>query len=275
MSIVAIAMCVAGAAAFLISIAVAAGDIVRARRFEKILALTNVSFAVPLAMFGALHLFGPQFVTNIVPAYMPWRMFWVFFVGCALIAASVSIATKTGVRWSGVLFGVMMFSFVAMIHLPGAIAQRDNRILWTIVCRELSFGGAGLILAGYASVGRVFVTAAMLVFGVEHFLHPTGLPGVPLVKQTPGWVPAREFMDYVTGAALLLGGASVLFRRATRRVTASVGAWILLLVLVVYVPVLISALGSHTTAVEVEGLNYFADTLLFAGAILAAARDAS
>jgi len=275
MSIVAIAMCSAGAAVFLIGIAAAGRDIVRARGLEKILALTNVCFAVPLAVFGALHLFGPQFVTNIVPAYMPWRMFWVYFVGCALIAVSVSIGTKTAVRWSGVLFGVMMFSFVAMIHLPGAIAQRNNRILWTIVFRELSFGGAGLILAGYASVGRVFVTAAILVFGVEHFLHPTGLPGVPLVKQTPAWVPARELVGYVTGAALLVGGASVLFRRTTRRVTACVGAWILLLVVVIYGPVLISGLQSHTTAVEVEGLNYFADTLLFAGAILALARDAS
>ena len=48
----------------------------------------NVSFAVPLAMFGALHLFGPQFVRGLVPAYMPGRMFWVYFVGFALIAAS-------------------------------------------------------------------------------------------------------------------------------------------------------------------------------------------
>jgi uncharacterized membrane protein len=220
-------------------------------------------------VFGALHLFGPQFVANIVPRYMPARMFWVYFVGGALIAAGVSIAANVATRWSGRLFGIMMFLFVAMIHLPGAIAQPHNRIIWMIVFREMSFGGAGLILAGYPTVGRVFVTAAMLVFGVEHFLHPTGLPGVPLVRQIPDWVPGRQFVDYVTGAALLVGAVSVVFRKNTRIVVTSVGGWLLLLVLVIYGPVLVGALSQPGVGAQVEGINYFADTLLFAGAVLA------
>jgi len=44
-----------------------------------------------------------------------------------------------------------------------------------------------------------------------------------------------------------------------------------LLVLFVYGPVLIASLLDPSTAVKVEGLNYFFDTLLFAGAILALA----
>jgi len=275
MAVVAAAMCGAGVAALVIGIPSAIRQWAKTRGLEKILALTDVSVAVPLAVFGALHLFGPQFVKNIVPAYMPGRMFWVYFVGCGLIAAAFSIAANVAVRWSGLLFGIMMFAFVAMIHLPGAIAQPHDRIIWTIVFREMSFGGAGLILAGYPAVGRVFVTAALLVFGVEHFLHPTGLPGVPLVKQMPAWVPARELIDYLTGAALLVTGASVVFTRRTRAIAAGVGNWLLLLILVVYGPVLVGALSSSAVPVEVEGINYFADTLLFAGAILALARDAT
>src|SRR5215471_10760118 len=116
---------------------------------------------------------------------MPWRMFWVYFVGCALIAASLSIATKIAVRWSGLLVGIMMFLFVALLYIPGALRQPHNRIIWTIVFREMSFGGAGWILAGNAmagfrsqgknaliSVGRIFIAFALILFGVEHFLHP-------------------------------------------------------------------------------------------------------
>ena len=216
---------------------------------------------------------------------MPWRMFWVYFVGFALIAASLSIATKIGVRWSGLLFGIMMFLFVAMIHLPGALSEPHDRFIWTIVFREMSFGGAGWILAGNAidgwrgqvkstliTVGRVFVTMAILLFGVEHFLHATGLPGVPLQKEMPTWIPGREIIDYVTGAALLVAGGSILLRRNTRTVVTCLGGWILLMVLVIYGPVLIVALSDPDTAVKVVGINYFADTLLFAGAILALAR---
>ena len=120
----AIGMCASGIIVFLLGLWSLKNDIVKARGLEKIVALANLCFAIPLAVFGALHLFAPQFIIPIVPPYMPWRMFWVYFIGCALIAASLSIVTKVGVRWSGLLFGVMMFLFVAMIHFPGGYANR-------------------------------------------------------------------------------------------------------------------------------------------------------
>ena len=49
------------------------------------------------------------------------------------------------------------------------------------------------------------------------------------------------------------------------------GTWIVLLVLFVYGPILIAQMFDPSTAAKVEGINYFADTLLFAGAILALA----
>jgi NhaP-type Na+/H+ or K+/H+ antiporter len=94
-------MCFAGIALFLIGGLAAKNESAEAPGLDKIVALSNVCFATPLAVFGALHLFGPQFVRDMVPRYMPGRMFWVYFVGAALIAASLSIATKIGVqqRW--------------------------------------------------------------------------------------------------------------------------------------------------------------------------------
>ncbi len=279
-----VAMCSAGIALFLIGAWAAKKEVAGARGLDKIVALSNLCFAVPLAVFGALHLFGPQFVKDLVPPYMPWRMFWVYFVGCALIAASLSIATKIAVRWSGLLVGIMMFMFVAMLYLPFALRHMEARITWTIVFREMSFGGAAWILAGNAldgwrgrakstliTVGGVCIAMALIFFGIQHFLHATGLPGVPLQKQMPTWVPERVLIDYVTGAALLVTAGSILLNRKTRTVATCVGGWILLLVLVIYGPVLILALSEPGIGVKIEGINYFADTLLFAGVILALA----
>ena len=39
----------------------------------------------------------------------------------------------------------------------------------------------------------------------------------------------------------------------------------------IYGPVLVGALADPSTGVQVEGVNYFADTLLFGGAILSLA----
>jgi len=282
-----VAMCAAGITLFLIGGWAAKNDVARARGLDKIVTLGNLCFAVPLAVFGTLHLFAPDFVKDLVPKYMPGRMFWVYFVGVALIAAALSIATKIGVRWSGLLVGIMMFMFVGMLYLPSALTHLHARITWTIVFRESSFGGAGWILAATAKdgwrgpakttlimVGRIAIAIAALFFGIQHFLHPLGLPGVPLQKEIPAWIPGRELIDYVTGAALLIVGVSILLNKKTRSVAACVGGWILLTILVIYLPVMIGALSQPGIEVKVEGINYFADTLLFAGVILAAASAA-
>jgi uncharacterized membrane protein len=281
----AVSMCAAGFLLFLIALWAARAEIARARGLDKIVASSNLCFAIPLAVFGALHLSGVDFVLPLVPSYMPWRLFWAYFVGCALLAASLSIATKIQVRWSGLLFGIMMFLFVGMLMIPGALATPRDRIAWTIVVRESSFAGGGWILAGTAlreqgrgqggskliTVGRVLIAIAAIFYGVEHFLHPANVPGVPLEKMTPVWIPGRLFIDYLTGAFLVVAGASILLNKKTRMAATYLGTWIVLLVLFIYGPILIASLADPSTAVKVEGINYFADTLLFAGAILALA----
>jgi len=275
-------MSAAGLALLVIGLFAAKNDFAQARGLDRIVALTNLCFAIPLAVFGAEHFSLGKSMIGLVPLYMPLRVFWIYLVGVALIIASLSIATRILVRWSGLLFGIMMFLFVAMIHLPGAIRSGD-RIIWTIVIREMSFGGGGLVLAGVAlgqlrgkgniliTVGRVLIAIAAIFFGVQHFLHPLAVPGVPLAKQMPTWIPARAIIDYLTGAFLIVGGVSFLIARKTRVAATYLGIWILLLVVGYYGPMLIGALMDPSTGVKIEGLNYFADTLLFGATILSLA----
>jgi uncharacterized membrane protein len=276
-----VAMCSAGILVSFVALWAAKTDMARASGLDKIVALSNLCFAIPLAVFGALHVSGIEFVLPLVPSYMPWRLFWAYFVGFALLATSLSIATKIQVRWSGLLFGIMMFLFVAMLDIPAALASPRDRFAWTLVIREMSFGGGGWIFAGNAmrgqggsrliTVGRMLIAVAALFYGVEHFLHPAACPGVPLEKLTPVWIPGRLLIGYLTGAILLVAGAGILLAKRTRLAATYLGAWIVLLVLFLYGPILIAQMSDPSIAVKVEGINYFADTLLFAGAILALA----
>jgi uncharacterized membrane protein YphA (DoxX/SURF4 family) len=278
-------MCGAGILLFLIASWAAKTDIAQARGLDKVVALSNLCFALPLAVFGALHLSAAQGLMTMVPAYMPWRLFWAYFVGVALVAASLSIATKIQVCWSGLLFGIMMVLFVAMLHVPRALASPQDRFAWTIVIREMSFAGGGWILAGEAirehgrgqgggkliTVGRVLVAIAAIFFGVENFLHTANVPGVPLEKLMPVWIPAHLLIGYLTGVILFVAGVAILIGRKTRPAATYLGTWLVLVVLFVYGPILIAALADPSTAVKVEGINYFFDTMLFAGAILGVA----
>jgi uncharacterized membrane protein len=280
-----LAMCSAGVLLFLVAVWAAKADIARASGLDKVAAFSNLCFAIPLSVFGALHLAGVELVLPLVPSYMPWRLFWAYFVGVALLAASLSIATKIQVQWSGLLFGMMMFLFVVMMDIRGALAHPGNRFGWTLAIRELSFAAGGWLFAGNAwrqqgrgqigskliTLGRVVIAVAALFYGVEHFLHPAGALGVPLEKLTPAWIPGRLLIGYLTGAILVAAGAAILLARKTRMAATYLGAWIVLLVLFIYGPMLMVALSDPNTGVKIEGINYFADTLLFAGAILALA----
>ena len=283
-----ISTCTAGIALLVIGGWRARTAVAEARGLDKLVALSHTFFAMPLAVFGAEHLCGDKGIMELVPAYMPWRLFWFYFVGVALVAASLSIATRVLVRWSGLLFGMMMFLFVAMLHFPGALAEPHERIGWVIVFREMSFGGGGWVLAGGAvpgwrpsvkstlvTVGRVLIASTAIFFGIQHFLHPANVPGVPLERVMPEWIPGRVIVGYLTGAFLLVCGASILAGKKTRTMATYLGTWIVLLVVFIYGPMLIASMRDPSTAAKVQGINYFADTLLFAGAILGLAASAT
>jgi uncharacterized membrane protein YphA (DoxX/SURF4 family) len=266
---------------FLIALWAAKSDIARAGGLDKVVVLSNLCFALPLAVFGAEHLSAANGIAQGVPSFVPWHLFWAYFVGFALLAASLSIATKIQVRWSGLLFGIMMFLFVAMMDIPGTLADPKNRFSWALLLRELAFGGGGWLLASSAmrgpgqsvfiTVGRVLTGIAAIFYGYETFRYPLGMPGIPLEKLMSEWIPARPLIGYLTAAILVVAGVSILLNRKTRMAATYLGTWIVLLVVLVYGPILIASLLDPSTAVKVEGLNYFFDTLLFGGTILALA----
>jgi uncharacterized membrane protein len=279
--------CAAGLVLFVIGIMAAKSDIERASGFDKVVALSNLCFAAPLAVFGAEHLSAAQGISQIVPKFMPWPLFWTYFVGFALLAGSLSIGTKIQVFWSGLLFGIMMFLFVAMMDLPGTLGDVHNRISWTLMFREMSFGAGGWMLAAAAmnaehgqgkrvlvTIGSVVIGLTAVLYGVENFLHPLNVPAVPLEKMIPAWIPAKLLIGYSTAAILFAAGIGILLPGKTRTAATYLGAWVVLLVVIIYGPILIVSLLDPSTAVKVEGINYFFDTLLFAGTVLALAKAA-
>jgi len=208
-----------------------------ARGLDKVVALSNLCFAMPLAAFGAEHLAAAQGISQIVPKFMPWPLFWAYFVGLALVAGSLSIATNIKAFWAGLMFGIMMFLFVAMMDLPGTLASMHNRISWTLMFRELSFGAGGWMIAAaalngpderskrkaFATVGCVIIGFTAVFYGVENFLYPINAPGVPLEKVMPTWIPARLLIGYVTGAILVVGGVGILSMKKARMAATYLG----------------------------------------------------
>jgi uncharacterized membrane protein len=276
------AMCAAG------GLALAAGYVLARARVRaesgvgKVLALAPVFAAAPLVVFSMQHFTDAKNLVPLVPKWLPAHLFWVYFVGAALLSAGISFLVWVCVRWSAALLALLFLIIVATIDLPNLHAGLHDRIFWILTVREMSFAGGAMVLAGsvrphghwagslFMVVGRTIVALVMIFYAVEHFLHPLHVLGVPLEKVTPAWMPAPAVIAYLVGLALLLGGVGLLIPRMTRISAAGAGTVLLLLVLFFYSALLVSEFRSN----PVEGLDYWFDTLLFAGTVLLAGWDA-
>jgi uncharacterized membrane protein len=223
---------------------------------------------VGLAMFGAEHLAAPKSLAQLVPKWMPGHLFWAYFVGFALFAAATSIALNRYARLAASFTGLMFVLFVLMIHAPNVAANPKNRFLWAVAAREIAFAcGLFLFADRVPQVCRIALGAILVFYAAEHFLHPDFIPGVPLTKMTPAWIPLRAAWGYLTGLALLASGAALLLNKQARTATTLLGIVLIVMVVFLYFPILAAAPPKEL----VEALNYIGDTTLFAGTVLLAA----
>ena len=193
----------AGVAALVVGLALARRRFAGASGAGKILALGPVFEAVPLAVFAAEHFTAARELAPIVPHWLPWPLFWTYFVGTALLAAAISFIVWRHVRWSAALLALLFLIIVVTIDLPNMPKHLHDRIFWTLTVRETVFAGGAMVLAGSVwprgklagaaleRMGRVIVGAVMIFYGIEHFLFPRFVTGVPLEKATPAWCRHR------------------------------------------------------------------------------------
>ncbi len=246
----------------------------------RVIVLGPVFEATALAGFAAEHFLAARDLMPIVPRWMPAPLFWTYFVGAALLAAASSFIAWRHVSWSATLLALLFLIIVATIDLPNVPPHAHERLFWTLTVRELAFCSGALVLAGSVwpsstspvsaalmRLGRVVVAATMVFYAIQHFLFPRFVPGVPLEKLTPVWVPAPTLLAYFVGITLLLAGVGLLIRRTIRIAAAGAGLVLLLLTACFYVPIL--AMEIHSP-LAVEGINYVFDTLLFAATALLA-----
>jgi hypothetical protein len=102
----------------------------QAKGMEKVVVFGQLFWAVPMAALGAEHYMFGRSMRPMVPAWIPWHSFWIVFVRTALILAAVSIVVKHYDALAATLWGVMLFSFVVLMHVPNLIASRATDFCW-------------------------------------------------------------------------------------------------------------------------------------------------
>lgn len=250
-------------------------------RFRELPIFGRVFVPFALAVFGGEHFASAAFMKDAVPSYMPGHLFFIYFVGCALFAAAISIILDRHVALSASLLGLMWFLFVLMLHIPRVASTPRDRIAWAVVLRDFVFAlGAWTLAATRIAahrpalarrsiadwviiVCRVFAAFVLLFYGVEHLLHPEYTPGVPLPQLSPAWLPWKHVWGFCIGVLLLASGVTMLINKKARATTTLLGVGVTIVVLCINLPMWALASQSDLTA----AINYVGDTALFAGII--------
>lgn len=120
---------------------------------KKITQLGKWFFVSVFAVFGFLH-FGPlEFSLPYIPSYLPYPAFWVYFSGAGLMAFSVSAWVGKLDKLAALLLALMLFLFIVMIHIPGAIQGDFIQLIG--IFRDTAMMGAALMYADrYAKDSR-------------------------------------------------------------------------------------------------------------------------
>ena len=234
--------------------------------------------AAALAAFAGEHFTAAPALAQLVPRWLPGRLFIAYFVGVAHLAAATSIVLRRGLRWSGLGLAVMFGLFVLLMDLPGALEHPGLRLAWMLAARETTFAVGGLTLFAAAiheqsprlsdrleTIAKLWIACVLVIYGVNHVIAPQYSPGVPDAMLTAAWVPAPIILGYATGILLIVFGVAMLTDRNASAAAAYAGLVFLALTIVLYVPQFFLA---HSAPDRVTALNFVFDTLLFAGTVL-------
>ncbi len=115
---------------------------------RKLLTALRVGFASLLIVVGVQHFMYAQFVATLVQRWMPWHLFWAYFIGVAFFATALALVTGKVVRVATAMLGLMFFLFVITLHIPRVAAASHNGNEWTSLFVALAMCGTSWIFAG-------------------------------------------------------------------------------------------------------------------------------
>jgi uncharacterized membrane protein len=91
------------------------------RVFETATRFAPFALGAFLAYCGAAHFPYAKYVASLIPPWIPAHVFWTYFAAIALIAGGIGVLVPRTARLAATLSGIMLFSWVFLVHIPLAI----------------------------------------------------------------------------------------------------------------------------------------------------------
>ena len=109
--------------------------------------LGRLLFAGSMVVFGVQHFLYRRVLATLIPAWIPWHLFWENVVGAAFIAAAAGIATDKAARLAALLLGTMFGLIRAGAACPQSLAAVRSLDEWTSAFVAVAMSGGAFVLA--------------------------------------------------------------------------------------------------------------------------------
>jgi uncharacterized membrane protein len=117
------------------------------KTLESFIPMGRYFLAAFLILCGIEHFIVVEFVTSLVPSWIPGGVFWTYFTGVALIAGGVGMCVPLTSRLAAILSGLMIFVWFLVLHIPRAAANLSSSNETTAVFEALAMSGAAFLVA--------------------------------------------------------------------------------------------------------------------------------
>lgn len=112
----------------------------------------RIIFALPFLFFGVNHFveFLPMYDAEST-TFIPLGPFTILLTGVVLVAAGISIILKKYVKISAFVLAIMLFLFIATIHIPLIVKGIHAEYALINLLKDFALMGGSLMIAGVCS----------------------------------------------------------------------------------------------------------------------------
>lgn len=119
------------------------------RLLGKLIIFGPLFFCITIVTYGCFHFVYPGGVVTLFPGWIPFKLFWTYFFGVALVLVGLAIILHIKLRLTGLLLGIMLLMFLIIIHIPLAIADPlgANAFQLSRIFGALAFSATAFLIA--------------------------------------------------------------------------------------------------------------------------------
>jgi uncharacterized membrane protein len=225
----------------------------------------RILLVAPMLAYPVMHFLHTGFVAGLIPPWIPWHFFWVYFTAVTIIAAGLAILFERVARLAAILLGIEILLFCILIHGPflfhapndpwaarPEFGEMPSR--WMNAPKDFGLCGALFIYAGSRSkswlsahrdpvlnFGRAILSICVAAFAVLHVIYPGFAPGIPPMQASISFpLPGHPVWIFVSVACFLAYAVAIWLPDSDRNAALLLGATILFFDVLTWIPVFLA-----------------------------------